>query len=192
VSFSASRQEWDWHARKDLNLVMDTFALKRFDKPQQGDSWQFEVDGGAARLVGPDGQGAATFTPDEAYQDVELVHFAKSGHNIAIAVAGEELHFTAWPKAFKGIKAFTELSSHAASEPELQRLRRSGLVRLILGGVLFAGGSILSLDGLLKLGGFGGGGEHYIFYGAIVFGAVFLWQSYYYYAEARRRRKLHT
>jgi hypothetical protein len=171
---------------------MDTFSLKRFDKPHQGEEWQFQVDGRAARLVGLDGQTVATFTPDEAYQDVDVVRFAKSGHNIGITVAGEELRFTAWPKAYKGIKAFRELSTLAASAPELQSLRRGGLIRLVLGAALFVGGGILSLDGLLRLGGFGGGGEFYIFYGAILFGAVFLYQSYYYYAEARRLAQLHA
>jgi hypothetical protein len=171
---------------------MESFALTLIDKPRQSEKWQFQVDGRAARLLGPDGQTAATFTPDQAYQDVEVVRFAKSGHNVGISADGQTLHFTAWPKAYKGIKAFTELSPLAASTPELQSLRRVGLIRLIIGAALFVGGGIFSLDGLLALGGFGGGGKHYLFYGAILFGAVFLYQSSHYYAEARRLAKIHT
>lgn len=167
---------------------MAVFKLNRVDKAHHGETWQFQIDGSFARLIQPDGQTVATFTPDQAFGAIEIVHFAKSGHNIAIAAGGTMVHFAAWPKAFKRIKAFTELSSDAGSSDKLQELRRAGLIRLIAGGVLFVGGGILSLDALLALTGFGGG-ENYLFYGAIVFGAVFLYQSYYYYGEARRLGK---
>ncbi len=171
---------------------MNTFELTQIDKPHHGDKWQFQIDGSAARLLNSDGRMVATFTPDQAFEQVEIVRFAKSGHNIGITVDGQKRHFTAWPKAFKGIKAFTELSPLAADTTTLESLRRSGLIRLIVGGLLFFGGGILSLDGLLKLGGFGGGGESYLFYGAIVFGAAFLYQSHHYYSEARRLAKIHS
>ena len=47
-------------------------------------------------------------------------------------------------------------------------------------------------DAFLKISGLGGGGGAYLFWGAILIGAVFLYQSYYYYAEARRLQKLHS
>lgn len=171
---------------------MESFALTCIDKPRQQEKWQFQVDGHAAQLSDANGQPVATFTPDQAFQAVELVRFAKSGHNVAISVGDQTFHFTAWPKAFKGIKAFAELSPLVASGPELQSLRRTGLIRLIIGGALFFGGGIFSFDALLKLGGFGGGGEHYLYFGAIVIGAAVLYQSYYYYAEARRLAKIHA
>lgn len=168
---------------------MAIFKLNRVDKPHHGETWQIEIGANTARLIQPDGHTAATFTADQAHDAVELVHFAKSGHNIAINVGDTTVHFAAWPKAFKSIKAFTEQSSHAGSPKKLQQLRRAGLIRLVVGGLLFFGGGILSIDAFLKLGGLGGGGESYLFYGAIVIGAAFLYQSYYYYAEARRLGK---
>lgn len=171
---------------------MASFNLNRIDENHNGEKWVFEIDRAFARLLGPDGNPIETFTADEGYDAVELVHFAKSGHNVAITAAGQKFHFTAWPKAFKGLKAFTELSAKSATPEKIKDLRQSGLIRLIGGGVLFLGGLIFSIDALLKLSGRGGGGESYLFYGAILFGAAFLYQSHFYYSEARRLSKLHT
>lgn len=173
---------------------MQTFELTQIDKPHHGQKWQFQVDGDAARLLSPDGQAVAHYTPDQAHENVEIVRFARSGHNIAITVDGNKLHFTAWPKAFKGIKAFTELSSNASSKDELDSLRMSGRIYAVIGALLFFGGGILSLDAILNLiaGRNGGGGGAYLFYGAIIFGAVFLYKAWYYYAEAKRLETLHS
>lgn len=168
---------------------MAIHKLQRVDKGHNSEKWSFELDSGFARLLRPDGETAATFTPDEGFDAIEIVHFAKTGHNVAINAAGEKIHFAAWPKAFKAIKAFTERSAKAADPEKIRDLRQSGLVRLIIGGVLFLGGSILSIDAFLKLSGRGNSGEAYLFYGAILFGAAFLYQSYFYYSEARRLKK---
>jgi hypothetical protein len=169
---------------------MDSYELTYIDKPHHGDKWRFQVDGPNARLVRPDGQPAAHFTPDEAFQSIELLNFAKSGHNIAITVANQELHFTGWPKAFKGLRAFTELSPLAASDTILSSLRNRGWLQTIIGAILFSGGTILSLDGLLQLTGHSsGGGEHYVFYGAMVIGALCLYKGWWYFSEARRLEK---
>ncbi len=171
---------------------MATFKLNRVDEDHHGEKWVFEIDGGWARLMQPDGQAVATFTPDEGFEAIEIVPFAKSGHNIAIKAGDQTLHFAAWPKAFKTIKGFTELSKKAADPEKIQDLRQSGLVRLIGGGLFFIGGLIFSIDAFLKMSGLGGGGQTYLYWGAIFIGAVFLYQSHYYYAEARRLQKLHS
>jgi len=170
---------------------MASFTLNRVDKTHRGEKWIFETDGTFARLMHPDGQTVETFIPDQAFDAIEIVHFAKSGHNIGFKVGSETVHFAAWPKAFKTIKGFTELSKKSSDPEKIDDLRQSGLVRMIGGALFFIGGVIFSIDAFLKMSGLGGGGQTYLFWGAILIGAVFLYQSYYYYAEARRLQKLH-
>ena len=171
---------------------MQSYELNQIDKPHHGQKWQFQIDGEAAQLVSPAGQPVAFYTPDQAQREVEIVRFARSGHNVAITLDGSTLHFTAWPKAFKALKAFTELSAHAANPEEMRSLRNSGLIYLMIGGLMTVGGGILSIDGILKLiEGRQSGGQFYVFYGAILFGLIFLYKSWYYYAEARRLERRH-
>jgi hypothetical protein len=70
-----------------------------------------------------------------------------SGLPTAAITDGENTwHFTAWPKAFKQIKAFVQQSREASSEPELAALKRRAIFQVVLGSVVFLGGIALTLD----------------------------------------------
>ena len=66
---------------------MTGLKLRRVDEDHHGEGWQIKLDDQSALLLMPDGQVAASFTPDEAYPRFELLRFANSGHNVAISTA---------------------------------------------------------------------------------------------------------
>lgn len=147
----------------------------------------------SARLLMPDGQVAASFTPEEAYPQFELLNYATSGHNFAITDGQNTWLFTVWPKAFKQIKAFVQQSPEASSETELGKIRRRAITQTILGSVLFLGGAALTLDGYMKaantLQEHGVSIEYGIFYGAIGIGIVCLVKGFHHFSEYRKLRQ---
>ena len=165
-----------------------TVELTCIDKERDGEKWQLQIDDSTASLARPDGTIAATFTPDEAYSSFELLRFVQSGHNVGITIGDSKLHFAAWPKAFRTIKAFVQQSNDASSAPELAKLKRRAWIQTLLGFVLLIGGGILSIDGMLLAAGQMAGGEGYIFYGAIIVGAFLLFKGWYHFAELRKLR----
>jgi hypothetical protein len=46
---------------------MTTLALNRLDEKHAGEKWQIKLEDRSALLLMPDGQVAASFTPEEAY-----------------------------------------------------------------------------------------------------------------------------
>lgn len=168
---------------------MTGLKLRRVDEDHHGEGWQIKLDDQSALLLMPDGQVAASFTPDEAYPRFELLRFANSGHNVAITDGENTWHFTAWPKAFKQIKAFVQQSREASSEPELAALKRRAIFQVVLGSVVFLGGIALTLDAYFKVADNIGGGEYAIFYGAIFIGALFLFKGFYHTSEYRKLRR---
>jgi len=163
-----------------------TVELTCIDKERDGEKWQLQIDGSTASLAMPDGTIAATFTSDEAYSSFELLRFAQSGHNVGITIGDSTLHFTAWPKAFRTLKAFVQQSNNASSAPELEKLKRRAWIQTLLGFVLLIGAGILSIDGILLAAGQTAGGEYYVFYGAMIAGALLMFKGWYDFAELRK------
>ena len=160
---------------------MTTFALNRVDEGHHGEKWQLKLEDRSAQLQTPDGQIAASYTPEEAYPRFELVRFSNdfsgNAHNFAITDGQNTWRFAVWPKAFKQIKAFVQKSPEASSEIELGKIRRRAIFQTVLGGICVLGGIILSMD------------TSYIFYGAVVAGAMFLFMGYYHFAEHKKLRQ---
>ncbi|MCP4935156.1 MAG: hypothetical protein GY927_13370 [bacterium] len=167
---------------------MTTLALTRVDKEYHGEKWQIKLEGQSALLLMPDSQVAASFTPEEAFSQFELIRFARSGHNVAIT-AGENIwKFAAWPKAFKQINIFVQQSQEASSEAELASIRRRAIVQTALGSLILLAGIALTLDDYLKAAYKDGGSEYAIFYGAMVAGILLLVKGLYHFIEYRKLR----
>jgi len=157
---------------------MTTVALNRVDEGHHGEKWQLKLEDRSALLLMPDGQVAASFTPEEAYPRFELIRFdTKLGNNIRITDGQNTWHFGMWPKVFKQIKAFVQQSPEASSETELGKIRRRAIFETVLGSICVLGGIILSEVGPL------------IFYGAVVTGAMFLFAGFYHFGELRKLRQ---
>ena len=170
---------------------MTALALTRVDEGHHGEKWQLKLEDLSALLQTPDGQVAASFTPQEAYPRFELIRFSTKlgGHNVAIKDDQNTWHFAAWPKAFKQIKAFVQQSPEASSEPELRKIRRRAIVETVLGSMAALGGIALTLDEYQKAANGASGGEYSIYYGAIVVGSMFLFAGFYHFGELRKLRQ---
>jgi len=168
-------------------------ALNRVDKGHHGEKWQIKLEDRSALLLMPDGQVAASFTPEEAYPQFDLLNHATSGHNFSITDGQNTWLFTVWPKAFKQIKAFVQQSPEATSETELGKIRRRAIIQTILGSVLFISGIALTLDGYMRaartLQEYGVSAEYGIFFGAIGIGSIYLIKGFHNFSELRQLRK---
>ena len=169
---------------------MTTLALNRLDKKHAGEKWQIKLEDRSAMLLMPDGQVAASFTPEEAYQQFELIRFdTKLGNNIRITDGQNTWHFGMWPKVFKQITAFVQKSPEASSGTALASLKRRVIILTILGSLILLGSVGLTLQGYHEVRGQEGGGEFMIYYGAMVVGSCLLFAGFYYYAELRKLRQ---
>jgi hypothetical protein len=169
---------------------MTTLALNRLDEKHAGEKWQIKLEDRSALLLMPDGQVAASFTPEEAYPQFEFIRFdTKLGNNIRITDGQNTWHFGMWPKVFKQIKAFVQQSPEASSGTALASLKRRVIILTILGSLILLGSVGLTLQGYFEVRGQEGGGEFMIYYGAMVVGSCLLFAGFYYFAELRKLRQ---